>query len=136
MRDSGACEVWIIDDSAACRRLVAMVVTRAGATPREFESAESLVALLAGHVSAHLWPSAILTDLNMGEMDGLALAAVLRARGYPGPLAMMTGASDDALRDATREAGIDVIIDKAVLVERVSRFAESVTRAHASRRAS
>jgi two-component system, cell cycle sensor histidine kinase and response regulator CckA len=65
----------------------------------------------------------IITDLNMPQMDGLALAGVLRRMNPEGPIMVMTGESDGDKVDALRKLGISNVVSKpfpiAKLIEAV-----------------
>ena len=55
----------------------------------------------------------VLTDLTMPERDGIDLIRDLRARGFEGPLVLITGFGD-ASATAAAEAGADRILRKPI----------------------
>lgn len=67
-------------------------------------------------------PDAIFLDLAMPHMNGFEAAAMLRARGYRGPLIAMTGYSDDEHRNAAASAGISYYLVKPADVNEVQRI--------------
>lgn len=57
-----------------------------------------------GDVVRQVVPVAVVIDLNLGNEDGLHGATLLAARGYRGPIFLMSGADENAIAEAHREA--------------------------------
>ena len=55
-----------------------------------------------------------LLDLDLPGMDGLSLAAALRARGFRGPLVAVTARADAAAEPQARAAGFRRVLRKPV----------------------
>ena len=82
-------QVWIVDDDRSIRWVLEKALQKAGIQTRSFSSANSLLEALAMDQ-----PEAVLTDIRMPGMDGLALLERLQAR-YPDlPVIVMTAHSD------------------------------------------
>ena len=66
-------------------------------------------------------PRAVLLDLGLPGMSGVAVAAHLRAAGYDGPVIAVTGGGDDLTAASLRDQGFTDIVHKptpgSVLVE-------------------
>jgi PAS domain S-box-containing protein len=71
----------------------------------------------------------VVTDLNMKGMSGLQLAKQLRAFRPELPILLASGAVDDALLDAAREAGVSEVLYKPGTIEEL---AEAIHRAAAT----
>lgn len=128
MVDDGMNLVWVVDDSDACRRLVAVLARRVGATVREFESADA--AMLSA--SNQPWPAAILTDLEMPGRSGLELICALRADGFSGSIALITASADDSIRDAAQSAGANAVLSKLNMSVAIPWFVQIALRAPGS----
>jgi len=104
-----ALSVIIVDDHAPMRELLAAVFTRAGAEVREARSGAGALALY-DEAGADI----IVTDQNMPEMTGVAVIAVLRARGCTGGLILLSGDKNGALTAEAKAAGADAVLVKPV----------------------
>lgn len=82
-------QVWIVDDDRSIRWVLEKALQKAGLDTRSFSNANSLLEALG-----QTQPEAIITDIRMPGMDGLALLQRLQAR-YPElPVIIMTAHSD------------------------------------------
>jgi two-component system, NtrC family, nitrogen regulation response regulator GlnG len=87
MSNSG--QVWVVDDDRSIRWVLERALQKAGLQPRCFSSASQLLDALETSI-----PDAILTDIRMPGIDGLALLERLKAS-YPAiPVIIMTAHSD------------------------------------------
>lgn len=94
--------VLSVDDSASVRQMVKLTLTGAGyEVVQASDGAEGLA--LAQETAADM----VLTDLNMPNMDGLALIRELRKLpAYQGvPIIFLTTESDDGTKAEARSAG-------------------------------
>ncbi len=94
--------IMTVDDSRTIRDMVAFTLRGAGYRVSEAEDGQKALAALHG-----LSVDAIVTDLNMPVMDGIALIRALRAdpRFRGTPILMLTTEADDAKKAAGRSAG-------------------------------
>ena len=105
----GMPNVLIVDDSLSARRTLTQVVSEAGFEPRTavdgLEAIESIEQRM---------PDVVLLDMEMPRMNGLELAAHLRASDDTKnlPLVMVTSRSTLKHRDQAKAAGVDVFITK------------------------
>jgi DNA-binding response OmpR family regulator len=71
-------------------------------------------------------PDAVLLDLGLPGMSGLAVAEHLRTAGYDGPVIAVTGGGDELTAAALREQGFTDLVHKptpgSVLVEVLSGY--------------
>jgi two-component system nitrogen regulation response regulator GlnG len=82
-------QVWVVDDDRSIRWVLEKALQKAGIQTRSFSSANGLLENLGEHL-----PEAIVTDIRMPGMDGLALLKKLQDR-YPDlPVIIMTAHSD------------------------------------------
>lgn len=128
MVDDGMNIVWVVDDSDACRRLLVALARRAGATVREFTSAESAI----HSASCQSWPAAILTDLQMSGLSGIELICNLRSMGFTGSIALVTASPDDSIRAAAQSAGANAVLSKLNMTVAIPWFVEIALRATGS----
>jgi two-component system, NtrC family, nitrogen regulation response regulator GlnG len=82
--------VWIIDDDQSIRWVLQKALEREGLAHRLFDNADDALRSLKEHVS----PGAILTDIRMPGMDGLAFMEAVKARHPRLPVIVMTAYSD------------------------------------------
>ena len=115
--------ILIVDDDPDLLRLLAIRLEGSGYQPLSAQSAEKALALLAVDR-----PSAVITDVRMGGMDGLALFDAIRVR-YPSlPVIILTahGTIPDAV-DATRRGVFGYLtkpVDPAQLLDELRRAVE------------
>jgi len=93
----------VVDDSPTMRQMVAFTLTSAGFTVQEAENGKDAVAKVSGQPKWDL----VVTDLNMPEMDGIALIKELRklAAFKFTPILMLTTESAGEKKQAGKEAG-------------------------------
>ena len=104
-----ALNVLVVDDSLSARRTLAQVISDAGYEPRT--AVDGLDAIDA---IEERMPDLILLDLEMPRMNGLELAAHLRAdqKTQDIPIVMVTSRSTGKHREQAHAAGIDAFITK------------------------
>lgn len=93
----------IVDDSPTMRQMVAFTLTNAGFTVVEAQDGKDAVNKVAGGRKMDI----VVTDLNMPEMDGIALIKELRklsAFRFT-PILMLTTESAAEKKQAGKEAG-------------------------------
>jgi len=114
--------VLVIDDNAANRRLVQVLLRSRGYEVREAASALEAFAMLKEEP-----PSAILIDLRLPGMDGLTATRTLRADPATRdiPIVAVTSYAMKGDEEKAREAGccayVTKPIDKALFLETVAR---------------
>jgi PAS domain S-box-containing protein len=92
--------VLLVDDEAALRRVMALHLSRAGIDAVVAESAQVALAMLEDGLQV----DALVTDLSMPGMDGIALIQAVHARFGPMPTLLITGYAEDRARAAGGEA--------------------------------
>ncbi|HEX5544040.1 MAG TPA: response regulator [Nitrospira sp.] len=93
----------IVDDSPTMRQMVAFTLTNAGFTVVEAQDGKDAVNKVAGGGKMDI----VVTDLNMPEMDGIALIKELRKLSSFRftPILMLTTESAAEKKQAGKEAG-------------------------------
>ncbi len=120
--------ILIVDDDPDLLRLLAIRLEGSGYHPIPAESGEKALALLAVER-----PAAVITDIRMGGMDGLALFDAIRSK-YPSlPVLILTahGTIPDAV-DATRRGVFGYLtkpVDAAQLLGELARATQLSTHA-------
>jgi chemosensory pili system protein ChpA (sensor histidine kinase/response regulator) len=101
--------VLVVDDSLSARRTLALVISDAG-----YEARTAVDGLDAIEAIEERVPDLILLDLEMPRMNGLELAAHLRAdeETQDIPIVMVTSRSTAKHREQAHAAGIDAFITK------------------------
>lgn len=102
--------VHLIDDDAAVRKGVSMLLRTAGFTVREHASAVRFLA--ERDVLDADRRSCVLTDVRMPEMDGIALVQRLRQDGIAVPVVVMTAHGDVLTAVRAMKAGASDFIEK------------------------
>ncbi len=113
-----AATVFVVDDDASTRELMAFLMQRNGLAVEVFPDAPSFLAAYRAER-----PGCLVLDLNMPGMSGLDLQQSLKEQGVLLPVIFLSGRADvsNAVR-AVREGAIDFIekpFDYKVVVERV-----------------
>ena len=99
--------VHIVDDDAPFRDALRTLLEAKGWPVREFASGRAFIE----HVDRNAEGCA-LVDVNMPELDGLALQEMLNARGIGIPLIIMTGRADVPMAVRAMKAGAVDFIEK------------------------
>jgi len=116
--------VHVVDDDAAVRDSLRVLLSSAGFPVRTYDSATAFLAAAAGLAGC------VLTDVRMPQMDGLELQQRLSQRDIHLPVIVMTGQRDIPLAVRAMKAGaVDFLekpFDEASLLDAVRRaLAES-----------
>ncbi len=119
------CRVLIVDDSTSVRAMLRRTLSDGGHAVREArDGAEALLAL------GDEVPDVVITDVNMGEMDGITLVRRIRER-FPRsalPVLVLTTEASDELKARGREAGATGWLVKPFDPVRIRAVLEHVTR--------
>ena len=99
--------IFIVDDDAAVRDSLRLLLECEGFEAREFASARQFLdARPNGHRDC------LILDVHMPEMSGLELLEMLRRRGDMLPVIMITARPDAATRNRARAAGALAVVEK------------------------
>jgi FixJ family two-component response regulator len=108
--------VFLVDDDAAVRDALALLLSFQGIRSLMFASAEDFL-----RVFDPGWPGCLLTDLKMPGMSGLDLQTALRGRGCDVPVIVLTAHGDAATaRAALKNGALDFLekpVENAVLLD-------------------
>lgn len=112
--------VFIVDDDAAVRDSLALLLSLRGYSTAIFSSAEDLL-----RVIDPLWRGCVVVDIKMPGMSGLDLQAALAEHPASMPVIIITGHGDiAAARQAFKAAAIDFLekpFDDDALVQAIER---------------
>jgi FixJ family two-component response regulator len=105
MAEPRALTVYVVDDDAAIRDSLALMLGLAGYTTRLFADAESF--LVAFHPG---WTGCVVADLRLPGLSGIELQTRVRERGSAIPFVIITAHGDvPAARAAFRAQAVDFI---------------------------
>jgi FixJ family two-component response regulator len=108
--------VFVVDDDAAIRDALSLLISLKGLRAAVFGSAEDFLATYDAS-----WRGCLLTDLKMPGKNGLELQAELRARGIALPVVVLTAHGDvSTTRAALKNGAVDFLekpVDDEVLVD-------------------
>jgi FixJ family two-component response regulator len=111
-------EILIVDDDAAARNALSLVVNSAGYSASTFVDAEEF--LVVARAKA---PSCVIIDLHMPGRSGVALLRELNARHYPAPIFIVSGDDNiDFVVEAIKSGAFDYIVkpfDGGSIVSRI-----------------
>jgi len=99
--------IHIIDDDAAMRDSLALLLDVNGYAARTYETADDFLKDAAAQTS-----SCIISDIRMPGMNGIELVRKLRSDGTPCPVILITGHGDVALAVEAMKAGAADFIEK------------------------
>jgi signal transduction histidine kinase/CheY-like chemotaxis protein len=122
--------VLVVDDVPVNRRLLTTLLERAGLAHDQAGDAEAALALLRARPFA-----AVLMDLEMPGIDGLAATRLLRALPGPAgrlPVLAVTAHDDPAARAAARAAGMDGYLVKPVALAELVQALDAALRDRSS----
>jgi len=108
--------VFVVDDDAAVRDALSLLISLKGLRASVFASAEDFLA-----VYDPAWRGCLLTDFKMPGMSGLDLQAALRERKIALPVVVLTAHGDvSTTRAALKNGAVDFLekpVDDAILIE-------------------
>jgi CheY-like chemotaxis protein len=107
---SASGRVMVVEDSQAMRAAVAEFLRRNGFDVTEVGSARQALELVSTG-AAPLY-DAVVTDLDMPDMDGITLTDVLRSRRPELPVIAFTSIADDTVLARARSAGAQACVHK------------------------
>lgn len=114
--------VLVVDDSAVDRRLATALLNKG--TMLSVESAENGAAALTRMKTSE--PDVVVTDLQMPELDGLALIKAVRMQHPRVPVVMMTAHGSEDLAVEALESGAASYVPKSQLSEKLLDTVEQV----------
>ncbi len=106
MPDMSVHAVAIVDDDAAVLDSLKLLIELAGHRVHTYVSA---AAFLSNGASR---PSCLILDHNMPGMNGLELAARLRAEGVDLPILLITGSPSPAIVARAAQLGVEKVLEK------------------------
>ena len=112
----------LVEDDAAVRRALQLTLRARGYDVRAYAAGAALLADMTTQMDA----VALVADLKMPEVDGLALLRALRGAGWPGPALLITGFATAQVRAEAFATGYAHVLEKPLadhkLVEAVDRL--------------
>jgi len=109
-------KILLVDDSKVSRQMLSFTLMEIGFNDiLEASNAEEALELLAGEEV-----DAIITDLHMGEMNGMDMIRRLRdAPRFKGkPIFLLTGEDSEDLKKVARDSGATYILNKSDSVDK------------------
>lgn len=100
-------DVHVVDDDAAVRDSLAMLLESAGLVVRTYDSAAAFLA-----AATDLTSGCVLTDVRMPDIDGLTMQRELAARRCSLPVIVMTGHGDVPIAVQALKAGASDFLEK------------------------
>ncbi|MGC2854064.1 bacteriohemerythrin [Novispirillum sp. DQ9] len=123
-------KVLVVEDNRNFQLIISTILRSLGV--RSITTADSgaggLGSLMGGGVF-----DLVLSDWRMEEMDGLEFVRQARAAGVKTPIIMMTGYSDDVVREQARTVGVDAFLEKPITARGFLETAGDVLNAAATR---
>jgi two-component system response regulator FixJ len=125
LAELAAARVFIVDDDAAVRQAVTLLVQSLGLQAQAYASAE---AFLEAYEPAS--DGCLVLDLHMPGMNGVELQRELTARGVRIPVIVITAYKDDPLTVRAQEAGAVTVLYKPFKQDVLLRSIESALQQH------
>ena len=102
-------KVYVIDDDEAVRDSMRALLESFAIEVSDYPSAGDFLAQVRAPTNG-----CMLLDLHMPGMSGLELLELMRQRGWDLPVIVITGRSDDLLKERALRAGVVAVLDKPV----------------------
>ena len=102
-------KVYVIDDDEAVRDSMRALLESFGIGVSDYASAGDFLARVSAPANG-----CMLLDLHMPGMSGLELYELMRRRGWDLPVIVITGRSDDLLKERASRACVVALLDKPV----------------------
>jgi two-component system response regulator FixJ len=120
-----ATRVFIVDDDAAVRQAVTLLVQSLGLRAQAYASAEAFL-----EAYEPVGDGCLVLDLHMPGMNGVELQRELAARGVRIPVIVITAYKDDPLTARAQEAGAVTVLYKPFKRDILLRSIESALQRH------
>jgi two-component system response regulator FixJ len=120
-----AARVFIVDDDAAVRQAVTLLVQSLGLQAQAYASAEAFL-----EAYDPTGDGCLVLDLHMPGMNGVELQRELTARGVRIPVIVITAHKDDPLTVRAQEAGAVTVLYKPFKQDVLLRSIESALQRH------
>lgn len=104
--------ISIIDDDASMRSALLALMHSLAFTASAHESAEAMLASNEPHTA-----DCVITDIQMPGLDGFGLIGALRAMGSEVPVIVITGRTEERLRDRAISSGAFCFLRKPFQTE-------------------
>jgi two-component system response regulator AtoC len=105
--DNEHARIFVVDDDTSSRDLLSRILGSAGYRVTQLSDGREALELLASEEGP---PDLVVSDIRMGEMDGLALTDALRERAPDTPVILVTAFGNiDGAVDAIRRGAFDYI---------------------------
>lgn len=101
--------ILVVDDGESNRKLINLVLTRAGATIQTARNGKEAVEKVEKQAF-----DLVLMDMQMPVMDGYTAAAILRERGFTAPIIALTADAMKGTEDKCRSAGCTGFLTKPI----------------------
>jgi len=109
--------ILIADDEAGVRRLVARMIVRRGHTCLEASGGNEALRLYT-----EKQPQAVISDVNLGDADGVDICLRLRRQAPQTAIAIMTGDQASVVRAC--RAGFHLVMRKPFTLKKLERLLE------------
>lgn len=123
--------VYLVDDDAAVRDALSLLLSTVGINVRAFAGPEEFLLAVP-----HLDPGCLILDIRMPAISGLKLQERLTARGVLWPTVVISGHGDiEACRKAFRNGAIDFLskpVDEQDLIDAIQKGQAALDRAAAA----
>jgi DNA-binding NtrC family response regulator len=113
-------EVLVVDDDPTVSEVVAEALSDRGHVVRCASSAAEALGLLGERVA-----DLVVTDLAMPDVNGLALADMVRARWPEARIVLMSGADVESLTNLPDDVAVDMTIAKPFQIDELCYVVES-----------
>ena len=107
-------KILVIDDEPSIRNLLDTLLTRKGYTVVLADGGQKGLELLRRE-----HPDAVVLDLKMPEMDGIAVLQQLRGAGHALPVIVLTGAGTSELERQVQALGVTEYVAKEFSLHRL-----------------
>jgi CheY-like chemotaxis protein len=106
--------ILVVEDGLDNQILIERFLTKAGATVRVANNGREALVRIAAAIEEHNPFDLIVTDMQMPEMDGYAMARALRSQSYAQPILALTAHALSGDREKCIDAGCDDYMTKPI----------------------
>ncbi len=121
-RETATVRVFLAEDDAEMRRLIASALRRDGHFVLEAHDGAGLL-LELGHAYwgdlPDVTPTVVISDLRMPGRDGLAILRGLRRFAWCPPFILITGFGDDSIHQEAARLGAGAVFDKPFDIDKL-----------------
>lgn len=116
--------IFVVDDDEAMLTMLGEFLTTLGYEVLEFRTAEAALEKFMSLGAESVL--AVISDVNMPNMDGLEFLKLIKSQSHPRPVILISAFGSTELENKARQGGADGFVNKPFALQRLRSTLESI----------